>query len=586
MSDVVSLRFAVERAVASALSRVLPPAPAGSDPLVRRSEFADFQSNAALSAAKQAGTNPRALAAALAEAVAGTGLTAEVSGPGFLNITVADAAVWDRVDLLAGDERLGVGAPEAGRRIVIDYSAPNVAKEMHVGHLRGTILGDALARVHAHLGAEVLRRNHLGDWGTQFGMLIQYLIEHPEADWHTGADTDPAASVAALGPLYRQANAVFKADPEFAVRARARVVALQGGDPETLRVWRELVAVSTVAFQSVYDRLGVLLTPEDVVGESFYNPLLDDVVAELTEKGILRESDGALCVFFDDVTGPGGDPVPLIVRKSDGGYGYAATDLATIRHRVRDLKADTVLYVIDVRQALHLRMVFETARRAGWLTDGVTAEHMSYGTVLGRDGRPLKTRDGHTVRLVELLDAADAKAAAVLAERTHDLSPEMLAEVVAAAGIGSVKYADLSTSRTRDYTFDLDRMVSLHGNTAVYLQYAYARVRSILAKAPADASAAIADASAPMHPAERALALRLDEYADVLTDVAALGEPHRLCAYLYELATAFSGFFESCPVLRAGTGAQRSNRLALTRLTGDVLAQGLRLLGLRTPERM
>ncbi|GII22850.1 arginine--tRNA ligase [Planosporangium mesophilum] len=581
MTDVVATKNLVETAVSAAMAQVLPAELAGGDPLVRRSEHADFQSNVALALAKQAKRPPREIAQAVADAIDAHAVSATTSGPGFLNLTVPDATLWERIGERVNADRLGIGTPLTGERMVIDYSAPNIAKEMHVGHLRTTIIGDALARILGFLGADVVRQNHLGDWGTQFGMLIQYIDEHPELPWrHQGGD------VSTLDALYRAARAQFDADLGFADRARSRVVALQSGDAATLAVWRELVAESELAFQALYDRLGVLLTPADSAGESTYNLFLADVVEELVAAGIVVESDGALCVFFDDITGPDGDRVPLIVRKSDGGFGYAATDLATIRYRIRDLKATRILYVVDARQAMHFRMVFATARRAGWLTDDVHAVHVPFGTVLAADGRPFKTRSGGTVRLSELLDAAVGRARDVISEKAHGLAPDELEHVVQAAGIGAVKYADLSTSRTKDYTFDVDRMVSFTGNTGVYLQYAHVRTRSILAKLPEGAALAAVDTTLPLHPAERALALALDDFADTLADVADTLEPHRLCGYLFALAKAYTDFFESCPVLRAETAAQRGNRVALCRLTGRTLATGLHLLGIEAPQRL
>jgi arginyl-tRNA synthetase len=581
VTDVVAIKNLVEVAVSAAMAQVLPAELVGGDPLVRRSEHADFQSNVALAVAKQAKRPPREIAQAVADAIGADVASVTVSGPGFLNLTVPDATLWERIGERVTADRLGIGTPLTGERVVIDYSAPNIAKEMHVGHLRTTIIGDALARILGFLGADVVRQNHLGDWGTQFGMLIQYIDEHPELPWrHQGGD------VSTLDALYRAARAQFDADPAFADRARSRVVALQSGDTAALAVWRELVAESELAFQALYDRLGVLLTPADSAGESTYNRFLVDVVDELVDAGIAVESDGALCVFFDDITGPDGDPVPLIVRKSDGGFGYAATDLATIRYRIRDLKATRILYVVDARQAMHFRMVFATARRAGWLTDDVHAVHVPFGTVLAADGRPFKTRAGGTVRLSDLLDAAVDRAREVISEKAHDLDPDELEHVVAAAGIGAVKYADLSTSRTKDYTFDVGRMVSLHGNTGVYLQYAHARIQSILAKLPDDAGPTAVDMTLPLHPAERALALALDEFAYTLADVADTLEPHRLCGYLFALAKAYTDFYESCPVLRAETAAQRDNRVALCRLTGRTLAAGLNLLGIEAPQRL
>lgn len=586
MRELRSLIGQVEDAVSGAIGRALPDL-AGADPVVRRSEHADFQSNAALALARRARTKPADLAGSVADALRAEGgspvADVALSGPGFLNITIADAAVWEQVSARAAGPRLGIGTPELGRRTVIDYSAPNIAKEMHVGHLRTTIIGDALARVLGFLGSEVIRANHLGDWGTQFGMLIQYLDEHPDAAWHHDQLAAGTSTVSALDGLYRGARATFDADAGFAARARARVVALQAGDADTVTRWREIVAESEYAFREIYDRLGVLLTPEDSVGESFYNDRLAGVVAELTEAGIAQESDGALVVYSAEVTGPDGNPVTLMLRKKDGGYGYDTTDLATIRYRTRDLKADRILYVVDARQALHFRLIFEAARRAGWLTGDIDATHVPFGTVLGPGGKPFKTRSGDTVRLMDLLDTAVDKARATVAEKDHDLADEELDRIAEQAGIGAVKYADLSTSRTKDYVFDLDRMVSLAGNTGVYLQYAHTRMRSILRKA-GDTTIAV-DPALPLHPAERALALELDAFGDTLVEVGKLLEPHRLCGHLYELAKAFTTFYEACPVLPAEPPV-RANRLALCDLAARTLQQGLELLGIAAPARM
>ncbi|HEX8627980.1 MAG TPA: arginine--tRNA ligase, partial [Catenuloplanes sp.] len=451
---------------------------------------------------------------------------------------------------------------------------------MHVGHLRSTVIGDALVRVLEHLGGTVLRQNHIGDWGTQFGMLVQYLIEHPDP---RPTDDDAGPTMGRLAGLYRAARAVFETDDTFADRARRRVVALQAGEPGTVAVWRDIVAESTRYFTDVYERLGVRLGPADAVGESFYNPMLPGVAADLHDAGVATVSAGALCVFFDDVCGPDGTPVPLIVRKSDGGYGYATTDLAAIRHRVNALHADRILYVVDARQELHFRMVFAAARRAGWLPDALEVVHVPFGTVLGADGRPFKTRTGDTVRLVDLLTEAVRRARQVVADKNPDLPATELSRRARQVGIGAVKYADLSTSRTRDYTFDLDRMLALNGNTGVYLQYAHARVRSILARAgdPPGAVTSEVELTGP----ERRLVLQLDAFGGVLAEVAATYEPHRLCGYLYALAQTFSAFYEKCPVLRAAPTV-RSNRLALCRLTGDTLRTGLDLLGLDAPEQL
>lgn len=585
-SVVRSLTCQVEDAVSDAIDRVLPEL-AGADPVVRRSEHADFQSNAVLALARRAGMPPAALATTVAEALrsqSGTPIgEVTVSGPGFLNLTIADAALWQQVAARLASPRLGVGTPEQGRRTVIDYSAPNVAKEMHVGHLRTTIIGDCLARVLGFLGAEVIRQNHLGDWGTQFGMLIQYLAEHPEATWHHDQLDADTSTVSALDALYRAARAAFDADPAFAERARARVVALQAGDEDTIRRWKEIVAESEFAFREIYQRLGVLLTPEDSDGESFYNAQLPDVVNELVAAGVAVESDGALVMFSNEITGPDGKPVTLMVRKKDGGYGYDTTDLATIRYRIRELKAERILYVVDARQSLHFRLIFEAARRAGWLTDDIEAVHVAFGTVLGADGRPFKTRSGDTVKLMDLLDSAVERARASIGEKAQDLTEEELDLIAEQAGIGAVKYADLSTSRTKDYVFDVNRMVSFNGNTGVYLQYAHTRICSILRKAGKVRSKI--DPAMPVDPAERALILALDAFADVLTEVARVLEPHRLCGQLYEVAKAFTDFYEACPVLSAEQPL-RDNRLALCQLCAHTLRQGLYLLGIAAPERM
>lgn len=606
--SVLPLTTVVAQAVSRAMTASLPAAVADSDPLVRRSDHADFQSNVALSLAKRLQQPPRAVAADMCEHLSDPAMTApEVSGPGFVNMRLTDAALWSQLRRRVTTARLGVPETLAGQRIVIDYSSPNIAKQMHVGHLRTTVIGDALARVLGFLGAQIIRQNHLGDWGTQFGMLIQFIEEHPQDRWrsadladngeqasgtgsaeHSQSD-DTEAPMVALDRMYRQARGKFDTDTAFAQRARARVVDLQRGDPHTLQIWSELVAESQRCFQAVYDRMAVLLQPADSAGESSYNPHLGEVVDELVAAGIAVDSDGALCVFSEQFTGPDGRAVPLIVRKSDGGYGYATTDLATLRYRVKDLSANTILYVVDSRQAQHFEMVFDTARRAGWLSDDVTAVHVTFGTVLGKDGKPFKTRAGTTIPLTELLDSAVQRARVVVAEKAPDMDPTTLAAVTEAVGIGAVKYADLSGSRIKDYVFDLDKMVSFTGNTGAYLQYAHARIRSILRHAAADTTngttANIHD-DLRLETAERELILLLDEFGKTLTDVAAGYEPHRLAGYLYALAQAFTAFYEACPVLRAEDARLRGNRLALCELTGDTLRLGLQLLGIDAPERI
>lgn len=596
MSGVTSLAGTLEELLRRAVATALPEAAPGTDPQLRRSDRADFQADGILPLAKPLRTNPRELATRVAAAVPAGEVLArcEVSGPGFLNLTLADPAIWRQVGERLADPRLGISTGGGGVT-VIDYSAPNIAKQMHVGHLRSTIIGDALVRLlefgdvcepDQHPGGvtKVIRQNHLGDWGTQFGMLVEYLFDHPELRTVPEGESGEGA-IARLTTVYQQAQAQFTRDPDFVERARRRVVALQAGDPETLAVWRELVDESALYFNEVYRRLGVLLTGADAVGESFYNPMLRDIAADLEQRGIAERSDGALCVFFDDVVGPDGTRTPLIVQKRDGGFGYAATDLAVIWHRVETLGADRILYVVDSRQALHFRMVFAAARRAGYLPDTVTAVHVSFGSVLGPDGRPLKTREGGTVRLITLLDEAVQRARATVAEKSPGLEPGALEERAWQVGIGAVKYADLSTGRTRDYIFDLDRMVSLQGNTGVYLQYAHARIRSILRKLPEGTPTKV-DPDAPLELAERRLALLLDECGAVIATVQDTLEPHRLAGYLYALAQAFTDFYDACPVLRAPTDAIRGNRAALCRLTGDTLRLGLGLLGIATPDQL
>jgi arginyl-tRNA synthetase len=597
MAAIPSLASDVRSRVALAIDAAYP-AVAGTDPALRRSERADFQANGALGLGAPLRAAPREIAGRILAELRPDALVArwELSGPGFLNVTLADAAIIDRIAARAADTRLGVGRPGAAGAgpTVIDYSQPNVAKEMHVGHLRSTVIGDALARVLGHLGETVVRRNHIGDWGTQFGMIVQYLLEsgsepepavQPKGPAAEGGSGGEARAISRLDRVYRAARARFDGDPAFADRSRGRLVALQAGDPETVAVWRSMVDESTQYFQAVYARLDVLLREADAVGESHYNDRLADLCAELERSGVAVRSNGALCVFFDDITGPDGEPAPLIVRKSDGGYGYATTDLAAIRDRVDGLGATRLLYVVDRRQALHFRMVFETARRAGWLPDQVQAEHLPFGTVLGRDGRPFRTRAGDTVRLTDLLDEAVERASAVVADKSPQLDQDELALRARQLGIGAVKYADLSTSRTRDYVFDLERMVSLNGDTSVYLQYANARIRSILRKAPEDVQP-IAHRELALQPAERALALLLDGFGDALASVQESCEPHRLCGYLSELASAFAGFYEHCPVLKAPDRRIQENRLLLCRLTGLTLEQGLQLLGVAAPDRL
>ncbi|RKN41079.1 arginine--tRNA ligase [Micromonospora endolithica] len=549
------------------------------DPVVRRSARADFQSDAALALARRLGRPPRAVAAeVLAHAdLADVCRVTEVSGPGFVNLTVADDTLAELVLALATDPRLGVPVAAEPETVVVDYSAPNVAKEMHVGHLRSTVIGDAAARLLEWLGHRVLRANHLGDWGTPFGMLIEHLVDLG------GAEAARTLSMGDLDSFYQAARGKFDADEAFRERSRRRVVALQGGDEATLRLWRLLVRQSERYFLTVYDLLDVTLTERDFHGESSYNDLLGPVVEDLDRLGLLRDSDGASCVFPPGQVGRDGEPLPLIVRKSDGGYGYPATDLAAIRHRTGTLGATRLLYVVGLPQRRHFDMVYAAAAQAGWLAAPARAEHVGFGSILGADGRMLRSRAGGSVKLVGLLEEAIARATALARQRNPELGEAEAAEVGRAVGIGAIKYADLSSDRHKDYVLDWERMLSLDGDTAPYLQYAYARIRSIFRRAGETAGPAAAISLA--EPAERALALALVGFGTVVGEVADGLEFHQLTGYLYRLAAAFSSFYERCPVLRAD-GPVRDGRLVLCDLTARVLRQGLYVLGIRTPDRL
>ncbi|MFJ6580795.1 arginine--tRNA ligase [Streptomyces sp. NPDC091368] len=598
MASVPSLASTVQQRLADGLSAALPDA-ASADPLLRRSDRADFQANGILALAKRLKGNPRELATKVVEAIPANDVLKEieVSGPGFLNITVTDAAIVRTLAARAADARLGVPFNESAGTTVIDYAQPNVAKEMHVGHLRSAVIGAAMVEILEFTGESVVRRHHIGDWGTQFGMLIQYLIEHPHELDHKaedGAEVSGEEAMSNLNRLYKASRALFDSDEEFKTRARARVVDLQAGDEETLALWQRFVDESKIYFYSVFDKLDMDIRDGDVVGESGYNDMLVETCRILEESGVAVRSEGALCVFFDDVKGPDGNPTPLIVQKSDGGFGYAATDLSAIRDRVQNLKATSLLYVVDARQSLHFKMVFETARRAGWLNDEVKAVQLAFGTVLGKDGKPFKTREGETVRLVDLLDEAVDRATAVVREKADGyqqktgkalLSETEIVENGQYVGIGAVKYADLSTSAARDYKFDLDQMVSLNGDTSVYLQYAYARIRSIFGNA--GDRTPVAHPELELAPAERALGLHLDSFAETVADAAAEYAPHKLTAYLYQLASLFTTFYDQCPVIKPAPARDiAENRLFLCDLAGRTLHQGMALLGIRTPERL
>ena len=528
----------------------------GVDPEMRpatKPQFGHFQSNVALRLAKEQKRPPREVAADIAAQLDVSDLCEplEIAGPGFINFRIRADVLAQAATAVLEDPHHGLSRTSHPQRVVIDYSAPNVAKQMHVGHLRTTIIGDCFNRVLTALGHEVIPQNHIGDWGTQFGMLVEHIVE-------TGTDVT-TLDLAGAEQLYKDSKKHFDDDPGFATRARARVVKLQGGDQETLAIWRQLIAVSLAGFNAAYQRLGVLLTDADLAGESTYNDALPEVAADLAERGVAVVDDGALVLWVD------GFDAPLIIRKSDGGYGYDTTDMAAIRHRVRELKADRIIYVTDVRQSQHFQELFEASRKAGYLPDDVEAQHVGYGMVLGPDSRPFKTRDGGTVSLTSLLDLAEQEASPGIA-------------------LAAIKYADLSGAIHKDYVFDAERMVQTTGDTGPYLQYAHARICQILRRAEAEnigwgAVVVLED------PAEQTLALVLSRFGEVVDEVARALTPHKLCGYLYELAGAFSAFYEVCPVLRS-EGEVRSSRLALAAATREVLAQGLHLLGIEAPDRM
>jgi arginyl-tRNA synthetase len=569
--------------VRDALVAAYGPDYADADPLIRPSSFGDLQSNAALPLAKKLGRAPRDIAAEIVGRLE-VGDICEpptVSGPGFINLTLRPQWIADEATALLADPRLGTPVAAEPKTVVVEYSSPNIAKEMHVGHLRTTVVGDAIARVTEFVGHRLVRDNHVGDWGTPFGMLIEQLIDVGEDSPEAGLlRTDPNA-------FYQSARVKFDSDPVFADRSRARVVKLQSGDSATMELWDELMELSRTYLRDTYARLRVTLTDDDIRGESFYNDMLPAVAEELTAKGLATISDGALCAFPAGFTGRDGTPLPVIIRKSDGGYNYSTTDLATVRYRVDKLTCDRAIYVVGSDQTLHFRMIFSVAREAGWLADDADFEHAQIGMVQGKDGQRLRTRAGDPVPLSYLLTEGVARARAILDEverdpSAEDLDLEAIAEDV---GIGAIKYADLSTARDSAYVFDLDRMVSFKGNTGPYLQYATTRIRSIFRRAQIDE----AELHGPIvitAPAERELALKLLGFGSLVAQVAESAEPHRLSAYLFEVASLFTSFYEQCPVLKADDEETRSSRLALCAAVLRVLTVGLGLLGVPVPDRM
>ena len=567
------------RLVGDALGAVLGDEHAGDDPLIRPSQFADFQSNVALSLGKRLHRGAREVAAELATQLAAADLLGqvEVSGPGFVNLTLSDDWIAEQASGLLDDPRLGVPAAGTPQRIVVDYSGPNVAKELHVGHLRPTVVGDAIVRVLEFLGHQVTRAAHLGDWGTQFGMLIEHAQDIGEQ-----ATYDQLAG-GEFTAFYQAARAKFVAGQAFADRARQRVVELQAGEAHALSLWRLLVGDSMEYLRSIYARLDITLTDADMAPESFYNPMLASVCAELEQAGIAVISDGALCVFPPGFTGRDGKPLPLMLRKSDGGYGYDTTDMAAIRYRLVELGASRLIYVVGSEQSQHLQMVFAAARQAGWLTDAASAEHAVIGLMTGPGGQRLRTRTGAQIKLITLIDEAVERAEEVIKDRYDD--PEQRARIAEAVGIGALKYGDLSIARDSSYALDFDRLLALTGNTGPYLQYATARIRSIFHRAgqqPDQAAGPILVTEG----AERALALQLLGLGGAARGAAATAEPHKLAGFLFDTASAFTTFYEQCPVLQAPEPAIRQSRLALSALTLRVLVTGLGLLGIPVPDRM
>ena len=539
-------------------------------------EFGDFQANGVMAAAKVMKLNPRVLAQQVVDVLdlAGIADRLEIAGPGFINIHLSADFIARRAERALADPGLGVAAacPET---VVIDYSAPNLAKEMHVGHLRSSIIGDALSRVQAFLGHRVIRQNHVGDWGTQFGMLTAFLVESNQAG-------DQSKALQDLEDFYRQAKVRFDEDPAFADRAREYVVRLQGGDQQVLALWRQFVSVSLAHGQAVYDMLGLQLKPEDVRGESAYNDDLPKVLEDLQAAGVLKEDEGARCVFLEAFEDADGKPYPFIVQKKDGGYLYATTDLGAVRYRVGQLHADRLIYVVDARQSLHFQQLFATCRKSGFAPDRVRLEHIAFGTMMGPDGKPFKTRAGGTVKLIALLEEAVERAHAMVSAKNPDLPDEEKRTIAKVVGIGAIKYADLSKSRLSDYIFNWDAMLSFEGNTAPYLQYAYTRVQSVFRKAGAWNTQAAVRVT---EPAEKQLAVLLAQFDEVVLGVADTGYPHHLCLYLYQVATLFSRFYEACPILKA-EGAVRDSRLQLANWTGKILKTGLDLLGIAVLETM
>ncbi len=543
-----------------------------------RIEFGDYQANGIMGAAKKLKMNPRDLAGKVVENLDLSEIAekVEIAGPGFLNIHLKNEWLADKAEVALASNMLGMEKIAKPQNVVIDYSAPNLAKEMHVGHLRSTIIGDAMARVLGFLGHKVIRQNHVGDWGTQFGMLLTYMNELE------GDTAELSKQLSNLEKFYQAAKVRFDEDENFAKTARENVVKLQTGDPEFLKLWKQFTETSLQHCDAIYNDLNVLLTRDDVMPESAYNDDLANVIADLDKQGLLTEDQGAQCVFMDEFKGKNDKITPMIVQKSDGGYLYATTDLAALRYRHNKLKMDRGLYVIDARQSLHLKQVFTAGKKAGFLPESTQLEHMAFGTMMGKDGTPFKTRDGGTVKLIDLLNEAQQRAFDLVTKKNPDLDEASRKSIARTVGIGAVKYADLSKNRTSDYIFNWDTMLSFEGNTAPYLQYAYARIQSIFRKADSiDSNAKIT----LVEPAERQLASKLLQLSEAIEIVAQEGTPNLLCNYLFELSGNFMTFYEACPIMKADEEVKQS-RLKLAQLTANTLKIGLDLLGIDVMERM
>lgn len=589
-----SITNELEARFQQALERAFGADYAQTDPMIRQvqdTRFGDYQSNLAMGLAKKIGDKPRSVAEKI---VANLNIddiceTPEIAGPGFINLRLKSTWLAKQLQQNLSDDRIGIDKIASPQTIVVDYCGPNIAKQMHVGHLRTTIIGDTIARVLEFMGNNVIRQNHIGDWGTQFGMLIAYLFE----SFGTEAVETGNLHIADIEAFYKQANEKFKSDRGFADRARKQVVELQAGDKMSLRAWEVFRNESLKHCQEIYDLLKISLKMEDVRGESFYNPYLPAVVDDLLNKQhIAVEDQGAICIFLDGFKGKDDSPLPVIIRKSDGGYLYATTDLAALRFRVTELHAHRIIYLTDMRQTLHFQQIIATVHKAGWdihpiTHQPITIDHVTFGSVLGDDGKPLKTRSGENVKLKDLLDEAVVRAKAVVEQKNAELPEDQKKTIAETVGIGAVKYADLSHSRTSDYIFNFDKMLAMEGNTAPYLMYAYARIKSIQRKGQINGNETAAGGKIIIaHPAEAALAKKLLQFSEIIEDVVKNLRPNTITSYLFDLSQTFSGFYENCPVLKAEDDATRASRLLLCELTAKTLKQGLELLGILTVEQM